>query len=65
MLENITVRFDTKLWSSQFTQIFYYYTHIILLSHVGFVPRLDFDEEVFFHILILKRQIINEQTDKP
>lgn len=28
------------------------------------MPRLDLDEEVFFHILILKTEIINKQTDK-
>lgn len=33
------------------------HTHIFLRSKVWFVPRLNLDEEILFHILILERTV--------
>lgn len=33
------------------------HTHILLCSKVWFVPRLNVDEEIVFHILILERRV--------
>lgn len=31
-------------------------SYIFQMSHIRFVPRLDLDQEVIFHILVLQRE---------